>query len=136
MKLPTFDGNLRSYHKFKEGFHDHVMPSIKTNQHACYVLRSCLGDEPKFLISNVDDDLDLMWERLNERFGKSSKLADTDIKEIKAIKQIPEDNECKFLHLVDAIERGFRDLKAAKLEREISNTTIVSIIEEKLPKLI
>jgi len=34
------------------------------------------------------------------------------------------------------ISLSYRDLKAAKLEKEISNTTIVSIIEEKLPKLV
>ena len=42
----------------------------------------------------------------------------------------------KILELVDIVERGYRDLKRINFEREISNVTVLSMIEALLPKLI
>ena len=39
----------------------------------------------------------------------------------------------KFIELVDAVEDGYNDLKKLGLEREITTTSSVSIIERKLP---
>jgi len=80
------------------------MPSVKSNHNAIYVLRSCLAEEPRMIVSNIDDDISLIWERLDERFGKLSKLADAAMHKIKSLRQIQEGDDCKFLHLVDIIE--------------------------------
>ena len=77
-----------------------------------------------------------MWQRLDERFGRASKLTDTVMFDIKLLKPITERDDKTFLHLVNSVEKGYMGLKAAKMESEISNTTIVSLIEEKLLKLI
>ena len=56
-----------------------------------------------------------------------------DVKRIKSVK----DNDDKgFLYLVDTVESGYRDLKRAKLGSEMSNASMVAIIEEKLPNFI
>ena len=49
---------------------------------------------------------------------------------------IPDGNDSKFIALVDIMERGYRDLKRIKFEKEISNATTVSMVEAVLPKFI
>ena len=40
---------------------------------AAYVLRTCLGGEPARLVNSVDDDIDEMWQRLDEKYGDQPK---------------------------------------------------------------
>ena len=99
-----------------------------------YVLRSCLTKVPLDIVKNVDDDLDEMWKRLDEKYGKPSKLADVVMYNIKKLRATREGDDKRFIDLVDIVEKGYRDLLRVGTEREISNTSTVSIIEEKLLK--
>ena len=58
------------------------------------------------------------------------------LKDIKTMSAIPDGNDSKFIALVDIMERGYRDLKRIKFEKEISNATTVSMVEAVLPKFI
>lgn len=58
---------------------------------------------------------------------------DAIINTIKDIRPIKEGEIKRFRELVDAIEDGYKDLKRLGLEREITTTSSVSIIERKLP---
>ena len=40
----------------------------------------------------------------------------------------------RVLEMINTIEKAHRDVKRLDLEKEISNSTIISIIEERLPK--
>ena len=55
----------------------------------------------------------------------------TDIKKLKVVK---EGDDRKLVELVDVVENGFRDLERLKLDKEISISTAVSIIEDKHPR--
>ena len=56
--------------------------------------------------------------------------------EIKKLgKSVDKDTEGT-LEMINIIERAHRDLKSMGLETEISNSTIVSMIEERLPEAI
>ena len=46
---------------------------------------------------------------------------------------IKEGENKRFIELVDAVEDGYKDLKRLGLEREITTTSSISIIERKLP---
>ena len=46
---------------------------------------------------------------------------------------IRENDNPKFIQLVDIVERAFRDLERLQLDREVSNASTVGLIEEKLP---
>ena len=46
---------------------------------------------------------------------------------------IKEGENKRFIELVDAVEDGYKDLKRPGLEREITTTSSISIIERKLP---
>ena len=98
------------------------------------VLRSCLDDKIKDVVINVEDNMEKIWKRLDEKFGDLSKLADIVVNDIKRLKCIREGDNKGIISLVDIIERGYRDLELLGLEKEIPNTGTVSLIEEKLPR--
>ena len=136
VKLPTFSGNIRDYPRFKKDFKSYVSPSIKTGSDAYIMKEMCLKDEALDLIKNVDDDIDAIWERLDDRYGKASKLTDVIMYDIKKLKPVSDGEDKKFLEFVDCIERSYRELKRVNMETEISNATIVGLIEERLPNTI
>ena len=134
MKMPVFDGDIRDYPRFKSDLLKQVIPEMKSKDSTAYVLRSCLTKVPLDIVKNVDNDSDEMWKRLDEKYGKPSKLADVVMYDIKKLRAIRERDDKVFIYLVDVVEKGCRDLLRVGIEREISNTSTVSIIEEKLPK--
>ena len=129
IKMPTFTGNIRDYAKFKADFETQVAKDIDPDK-LCYVLRSCLRDEAKTLVENIDGMREI-WNRLDERFGNP--LVDTIMADIKAVGEISDGDEQKCIDFVNVIERGYTDLKRLNLEREISNSITVSMLEGKLP---
>ena len=134
MKMPVFDGDIRDYPRFKSDFLKQVVPEMKSKDSMAYVLRSCLTKIPLDIVKNLDNDLDEMWKRLYEKYGKPSKLADVVMYDIKKLRVTREGDDKRFIDLIDIVEKGYRDLLRVGIEREISNTSTVSIIEEKLPK--
>ena len=105
------------------------MPSVNSDN-PCYILRSCLGKEPTDAVKGVEDDIQEMWKRLDERYGDPAKVADAIINTIQNIKPI--NSNKRFLELVDIVEDGYKDLNRLGLEREITTTSSVSTIDRKL----
>lgn len=132
VKMPFFDGTVRQYPQFKQDFQKQVMPTVNRDS-ACYILRSCLGKEPTDAIKGVEDDIQEMWKRLDEKYGDPAKVADAIINTIQSIRPIKEGENKRFVEFVDTVENGHNDLKRLGLEREITTTSSVSIIERKLP---
>jgi len=132
IKMPSFNGNVRNYPQFKTDFEKQVMPSINSDN-APYVLRSCLGKEPADTVKSGDDDIDAMWKRLDEKYGDPAKVADVIMCAIQNMRPIREGESKKFVELINVIDDGYRDLKRLGLEKEITTTSSVSIIERKLP---
>ena len=103
----TFDGDIRRFPRFKSDFDRYVKPSVSPDS-CSYVLKSCLtGKELHDLVRNVDDDPGKMWQRSNDKFGQASKLKG---------------------------EAGYRDLAMVRCQHEFANTTVIGLIESKLPK--
>ena len=125
-KMPSFNGTIGEYPQFKQDFQKQVMPTLDKDS-ACYILRSCLEKEP------VDDDIKEMWKRLDEKYGDPAKLTDAIINTIQDIRPIKEGENKRFIEFVDAVEDGYKDLKRLGLERQVTTTSSVSIIERKLP---
>lgn len=133
VKLPSFCGAIREYPRFKKDFEAQVEPNIEKKA-IPYVLKSCLSGEALDVVKNVDDDPVKMWERLREKYGRPSKVTDAIMIEIKRMKQVNEGDDRKFTEMVELVESSWRDLRMIGMESEISNTTVVSFIEEKLPR--
>ena len=89
--------------------------------------------EPARLVNSVDDDLDEMWQRLDEKYGDPAKDADVIIDGIKRFRMLREGEDKRFVEFVTLIEDGYRDLKRLGLETEITTTSSVSVIEKALP---
>ena len=133
MKMPTFSGNIRDYPRFKSEFQKHVAPLTTSEDAAAYLLKSCLEKEALEVVKNVNDDLSKMWERLDDRYGRSSKLVDAIMNEIKQLKVVPDRRSAEFIDLVNTVESCYLDLVRINMQAEICNSTIVSLIEERLP---
>ena len=100
---------------------------------APYTLRSCLGKEPLAVVKGVDDDITEMWKRLDEKYGDPAKVADAIIDSVQRVKTIKEGEDKRFIEFVEIVDSGYRDLLRIGLEKEITTTSSVSIIEKKLP---
>ena len=59
-------------------------PSSKSKTMLAYALKNCLGQIPEDVVRNVDDDVDKMWERLDEKYGSVTKLTDAMLHDIKS----------------------------------------------------
>ena len=132
IKRPHFEGDIREYPQFKRDFQTQVMPGL-TKLTAPYTLRTCLDKEALAQVKSVDDDIEEMWARLDEKFGDPGKVTDVIINDIKRFKVIREGESKKFVEFVDMIEDSYRDLKRLGIEKEITTTSSVSTIESKLP---
>ncbi|KAL9953399.1 hypothetical protein ACROYT_G040811 [Oculina patagonica] len=74
-----------------------------------------------------------MWKRLDEKYGDPAKVADVIMCAIQNMKPIREGESKIFVELINVIYDGYRDLKRLGLEKEITTTSSMSIIERKLP---
>ncbi|XP_071954191.1 uncharacterized protein [Antedon mediterranea] len=132
MDLPRFEGNVRRYARFKEDFKTFVIPVTHPKQ-LSFALRQTLGQAPLKILGPVEDNIDLMWERLDERYGDKVKLVDTIVSELEQKREIKDGEDNKLVTYIDKVEASYHDLKRAGLEREISNSKVVGEIEKKLP---
>ena len=130
VRMPHFDGKLREYPQ--KDFQKQVMTQTRKSD-AAYLLRTCLDGEPARLVKSVDDDIDEMWQRLDEKYGDPAKVPDVIIDEIKRFRMPREGEDKRFIEFVTLIEDGSRDLKRLGLETEITTTSSVSVIEKTLP---
>ena len=133
MKLPHFSGEIRDYPRFKHEFEKYVMPSIKRKAEAVYVLKSCLDKEALELVKNIDDNIENVWSRLEDRYGRVSLITRAILFDIKQLSPIQEGEGSKFVELVNIVEKCYHDLESIDMETELSNSTMCGAIEDKLP---
>ena len=109
------------------------MPTINIKS-ALYILRSCLSEEPADVVKSIDDDLNAMWKRLDEKYGDPTKVVDVTMNAIQNTRNIKDGENNRLIVLINAVvEDGYRDLKRLGLEKEITTTSSVNVIEKKLP---
>ena len=132
VKMPLFTGRIRDYPRFKMDFEKQVMPTIKIES-APYILRSCLSKEPADVVKSIDDDLEPMSKRLDEKYGDPTKVVDVIMNAIQNTRNIRDCENNRLIELINIVEDGYQDLKRLGLEQEITTTSSVSVIEKKLP---
>ena len=74
-----------------------------------------------------------MWKRLDEKYGNPAKVADVVMRAIQNMKPIREGKNKTFVEFIKVIDDGYQDLRRLGLEKEITTTSSVGIIERKLP---
>ena len=88
------------------------------------------------MVGAIDDDVDEIWKRLDERYGDPIKMADTIMQDFEKMKPVRDGEDKRFVEFVDVIEKSFNDLTKMGMEREISNTRVVGDIERRLPPMV
>ena len=84
VRFEMFDGDLRSYGRFKEEFIKHIKPAFKLEEEA-FVLKSHLTKEVREEVVNLGEDAVAIWERLADKYGNKRKcLYIVRYKEIKS----------------------------------------------------
>ena len=130
-KFPIFDGDIRKYAKFKSEFGKFVQPHCSEKQ-LPFVLKNYLCDSVRRDVENFDYDIDLMWKRLDEKYGATQKLVESIMVEIKNLTS--RDNDpANTLEMIRLIEAAYNELKCVNAVSELYNSTIFSIIEQQMP---
>ena len=94
--------------QFKTDFEKQVMPTIN-EENAPYILGSCLSKEPADVVKSIDDDLDTMWKRLDEKYGDPAKVVDVILNAIQNTRNLKDDENKKFVEFINIVEDGYRD---------------------------
>ena len=122
LQAPTFTGNIREYPSFKRDFESHMTRVYGKDP---FVLKTCLSGEALQHVIAVDDDYDEMMKRLDMKYGRPEKL--------KSLKRVAENDNKRFMQMVDLIERSYLDLRKIGLQSEMNTTCMLGLFERKLP---
>ena len=134
MKLPSFSGNIRNYARFKRDFKDIVLPLYPDPIHQIFVIKeNCLKGPARTLIENMED-MDAIWNRLDDKYGDRIDLVDVVIKELEGLPSMKGNEDQKFVQLVDALEKGLLDLEAINARQEIANAYTIKLVESKISR--
>ena len=131
---PKFGGDVRNFARFQREFQTIVAPSHSDPSHQAYVLKSeCLKDSVKKCVENLDD-LKEIWKRLEEKYGNKHDLVDVVVKDLGKVQKLKQNDDLKFISLVDMIEKGLQDLGAIDAKHELANSYTVTRVEAKLSR--
>ncbi len=131
IKLLPFCGDIRKYPEFKETFCKHVETEYSAEKHA-FVLRNYLNESVRDEVSNVGDDYQKVWERLDQKYGDVGKLVDAILFQIKSLPPENAGSQCTS-NMIKIVEKAYRDLERLNQESEMHNATTISMIEQRLP---
>lgn len=86
------------------------MPAINT-ENAPYIFRSCLRKEAAKAVKSVKDNLDTIWQRLDEIYGDPAKVMDVIMNTIQNTRVLREGKNKKIIDFINIIEDGYGDLQ-------------------------
>jgi hypothetical protein len=131
VKFQQFNGDIRKYPQFRREFQAHMEPLYQKQQLA-FVLKSYLSECVREEVESIGEDHRRVWERLDQLYGNPGKLVDAILNEIKNLPYNDGDTGTT-LRMIKIIEKANRDLESLGEGMEMSNATIISIIEERMP---
>ena len=130
LKLEKFTGDIRKYPSFKERFNLYVVP-ICAEAQLPFILRSHLEEAIREEVDNVEDNMEELWKRLDAKYGKRSRYVERILDDFSKTTKGGAKNA---LHLISTVEKAERDLRRIGAEEEMANSTIIALIEKKLPE--
>ena len=129
LKLDKFDGDIRKYPAFKERFKLYIEPMCPSSQ-LPFMLRSHLDPVVKEEVENIEDNVRLLWQRLDSKYGNQRKYIDVVLTDLS---RISKGDGKAALHLINTVDKAYRDLSRIGAGQEMCNSSIIAIIEKKLP---
>lgn len=133
IKFRTFDGDFRKYPKFKLEFNKFIAPLCCESQ-LTFVLKSYLCDSVRCEVENIDQDIKVMWERLDEKYGATHKLVDCILSDVKGLPAC--NDNASTLDMIRVIETAHSDLLCMDALAELKNATILSVIEQSMSSIL
>ena len=131
---PTFGGDIRNFARFQREFKTIVVPAHTDPSHQAYVLKTeCLKDSVRKCVENIDDVTEI-WKRLEDKYGNKHDLVDVVVKDLGKVQKLKQNDDVKFISLVDMIEKGLQDLSAIDAQHELANSYTVTRVEAKLSR--
>ena len=132
IKFPVFNGKTKDWPQFKNDFQSQVVLFITEDTTNCYTLRNALPEDAKVWARNMDNFVE-MWKRSVEKYGDEAKLVDIIFAYVKNFKQIQDNENKRLIQFIEVLEKVNFEMKILGRDSELQKTTIVNIIEEKLP---
>ena len=85
---------------------------------------------PYEIVKNIYNNVDEIYNRLDEKYGKTSVLADLIKNQIKKVRTNEDGDDKRFIEFIDIVKKGYRGFSRMKVEYELFNATVISIIEK------
>ena len=82
-------------------------------------------------MENIEDDVALLWQRLDLKYGNTRKYIDTVLSDIS---KLSKGDGVATLNMINMVEKSYRDLVRIGSQTEMSNSFMISMIERKLPE--
>ena len=82
------------------------------------------------------DDAEQIRKRSDRKYGDEGKLFDSILSDVKNIPKCDDNSPRVVLDMITIIEKAYWDIRFLSMEQEICNSTVVSLIEQILPKSI
>ena len=128
-KLDKFEGDIRKYPSFKDRFNSYVVPRYPKSEIA-FLLRMHLSPAIRDEVENVEDNVELLWHRLDTKYGNPRKYIDAVLLDLS---KVSKGDGVAALNMINTVEKAYRDLVRIGSEIEMSNSYMISMIEKKLP---
>ena len=130
LSVKHFAGDIRQFPQFKDAFDSLIKPLCAPNQLAL-ALKNHLSDEVRAAVDSIGNDFEKIWKRLELRYGNTRKLVDAILQDIKNM-QGDGDEVGDALEMIDVVEKAHLDLETIGEEHELYNTTMISLIEDRM----
>jgi hypothetical protein len=128
-KLDKFEGDIRKYPGFKDRFNSYIVPRYPKSEIA-FLLRTHLSPAIRDEVENVEDNMELLWHRLDAKYGNPRKYIDAVLSDLS---KVSKGDGVAALNMINTVEKAYRDLVQIGSEIEMSNSYMISMIEKKLP---
>ena len=130
IKFPIFDGNIRTFPKFKYEFDRYLAPMFDAHQ-LPFILKQYLSESVRRDVDHFDA-IDAIWTRLDCKYGSKQKLIDIIMQDITNIPNCDSDDNAT-LEMISKIENANLDLTKIGEQAELQNSTILSMVEKMMP---
>jgi len=134
LPCPKWDLDIRKYAEFKGTFQELVERNT-TPSSALFYLREAVPEAARGILSGCTVILE-GWKVLDERYGDEQIVAAVITKELRDTAPIREGQDSKLLVFIEGLQKSRLDMKRIGLESELSHSSTVNIVEEKLPKVV
>ena len=130
--VPTFDGDIRQYTKWRSQVEEHLESIKKTTSDKTAILKLDRLTPPICDVSNCNT-LKEAWDKLAAKYGCSTNIARVLLEDFKAFTPKGRTDEAKMVHLRDTVEKLQADLITNGEEGRCEDFSTIDLAEAMIP---